>query len=239
MSNTTIADAIARAQAAAAEIHHHNVNQRMPVVMPAQNAVAAPMPAGPPLGLDDMLAGGVAVDHWLKVTPYGLTVGDRTRPIDAIDVYLDMGEIAYNYAIKYTVNGQAIYHKSYDRVTDARGGSWMASLQKAQAIDPNAYEYRSAELPFMAASDIVGKDGKTMAAHEGDRLGLALATTAWTGFERFIRDIRRRGIDPTTTVLRLTLGTQAKQKTGVNDWGVPTFANVEAVEALPTPETRH
>ncbi|TAU37822.1 hypothetical protein ELI44_32880 (plasmid) [Rhizobium ruizarguesonis] len=127
-------------------------------------AVGAPVAAGAPLGLDDMMAGGVSVDHWLKLTADGIKIGDKTKPLDTIEVYLDMSEIAYNFSVKYNVNGTAVYHKTYDRVTDAQGGPWIATMQKAQSIDPKAYEYRSAEIPFVLAADVESKTKGELAA---------------------------------------------------------------------------
>lgn len=233
----SIAAAIAQAQGAAANLA---ASQALATQSTAGTAVAAPVAApGTPLGLDDMLGNGVSVDHWLKVTPFGLTVGDKTKPMDQIEVYLDMSEIAYSYQIKYQLNGSAVYHRTYDRAVDTQGNPWMQTLQKAQQIDPKAYEYRSAEIPVTTAANIVSKDGKTNAAEAGERLGLTLSTTGWKVFEKFVKELNRKGIDPQSSVLKLTLGYETKQKQGVNDWGVPTFLNYEEVEAVPMFGTVH
>ncbi|MBD9544335.1 hypothetical protein IB276_33350 [Ensifer sp. ENS04] len=205
----------------------------------AGTAVGAPVASGAPLGLDDMLSGGVAVDHWLKVTPYGLTVGDKTKPIDKLEVYLDMAEIAYSFQVKYTLNGKATYHRTYDRQTDSQGGLWIETMRKAQQIDPKAYEYRSAEIPVTATADIAHKDGSSVAATAGERLGLTLSTTGWKQFQTFVRELARKNVDPKSAILKLTLGFQTMSKPGVQDWGVPTFLSYEEVEAVPLFDTVH
>ena len=232
---SSIEEAMKAAQAAAANY--------VPANVPAaagSTAVGAPVAAGAPLGLDDMMAGGVAVDHWLKLTADGIKVGDKTKPLDTIEVFLDMSEVAYSFAIKYQLNGQAVYHKTYDRVTDSQGGPWISTVQKAQQIDPKAYEYRSAELPLVAAVEIENKvKGEAAAAAAGDRLGLTLSTTGWKKFQDFVRDLTRKGIDPKTGIVKFTLVFETKKKAGVNDWGVPTFLGAEEVEALPVLGTVH
>jgi hypothetical protein len=205
----------------------------------AGTAVGASVAGGAPLGLDDMLGGGVAVDHWLKVTPYGLTVGDKTMPIAKIEVFLDMAEIAYSFQVKYQLNGKATYHRTYDRQTDAQGGLWIETMRKAQQIDPKAYEYRSAEIPLTSAEDIKHKDGSSLAASAGERLGLTLSTTGWKQFQTFVRQLAKEGIDAKTALLKLTLGFETKSKAGVNDWGVPTFLNYEEVDVIPEFGTIH
>lgn len=232
MSNQSIAEAIAAAQAAASSL---------PAVAAAASTAVSTQVATPgaPLGLDDMLSGGVAVDHWLKVTQFGLTIGDKTKPLDEIEVYLDMSEIAYNYAVKYQLNGSAVYHKSYDRVTDAQGGSWAETLMKAKQIDAKSFEYRSAEIPLVAAVAVESQKKGENACEAGERLGLTLSTTGWKNFQNFVNELKRKQIDPRTATVKLTLGFEQKTKTGVNPWGIPTFLKVEEVEVIPLFETVH
>jgi hypothetical protein len=234
MSNQSIADAIAAAQAAAA----NSVPQQMPAVV-GSTAVGAVASPGAPLGLDDMLGNGVSVDHWLKLTADGIKIGDKTKPLDTLEVFLNMAEIAYIYQVKYTLNGQSVYHKTYDRATDAQGGPWIATIQQAKTIDPKSYEYRSAEIPFVLAAGVESKTKGELAAKAGERLGLTLSTTGWKNFEEFVRNLVRAKIDTKTGVLKLTLGYQTKQKAGVNDWGIPTFLNVEEIDAMPLFDTVH
>lgn len=233
----SIAAAIAQAQQAASQMA--TSHQAVATSTPSNTAVGAPVAAGTPLGLDDMMGGGVNVDHWLKVTPYGLTVGNDTKPMDEIEVFLDMAEIAYSYQIKYQLNGSAVYHRTYDRTLDTQGQPWVQTMQKAQQIDPKAYEYRSAEIPVVAAAAVPSKEAGKTAAEVGSRLGLTLSTTGWKVFQGFVRELVRKGIDPKTATLKLTLGFETKKKAGVNDWGVPTFLNVEEIDSIPLFDTVH
>lgn len=231
----SIAAAIAQAQGAAANLA---ASQAL-TTQTTGTAVTTSATPGAPLGLDDMMGGGVAVDHWLKVTPFGLTVGDKTKPLDEIEVYLDMAEIAYSFAVKYQLNGSAVYHKTYDRQFDAQGGPWIETMRKAQQIDPKAYEYRSAEIPVAAATAIESKEKGKNAAEAGERLGLTLSTTGWKQFQTFVRELARKGIDAKSATLKLTLGFQTMSKPGVQDWGVPTFLKAEEVDSIPLFDTVH
>lgn len=230
----SIQDAIRQAQNAAADMAASNAVATQNTGGTAVGAVGG----GAPLGLDDMLSGGVAVDHWLKVTSDGLKIGDKTKPLDTLEVFLDMSEIAYSFQVKYQLNGQAVYHRTYDRQTDSQGGLWMETMRKAQQIDPKAYEYRSAEIPLVSAVDIQGKDGN-VAASAGERLGLTLSTTGWKQFQTFVRELARKGVDPKTATLKLTVGYETKTKPGVQPWGVPTFLAYEEVDVMPHFDTVH
>jgi hypothetical protein len=232
----SIAAAIAQAQNAAAE---QVASQALATQSTTGTAVGAPLSGGSPLGLDDMLGGGVSVDHWLKVTPYGLTIGDKTMPMAKLEAFIDMAEIAYSFQVKYSLNGKAVYHRTYDRVLDAQGGSWAETIRKAQQIDPKAYEYRSAEIPATITADVKNKDGSAVAAVAGDRVGLTLSTTGWKQFQAFVKDLARKNVDPKSAVIKLTLGFQTMSKPGVQDWGVPTFLEAEEVEAVPVFGTVH
>lgn len=230
----SIQDAIRQAQSAAADMAS---NQALST-QTSSTAVGAASDPGVPLGLDDMLSGGVAVDHWLKVTADGLKIGDKTKPLDTIEVFVDLAEVAYSFQVKYQLNGQAVYHRTYNRQTDSQGGLWIETMRKAQQIDPKAYEYRSAEIPLVAGVAIQAKDG-TNAAEAGERLGLTLSTTGWKQYQTFVRELARKGIDAKTATLKLTLGYETKTKPGVQPWGVPTFLAYEEIDVMPHFETVH
>ncbi len=231
----SIAAAIAAAQGAAANLA---ASQAL-TTQNTSTAVASPASSGAALGLDDLLGNGVSVDHWLKLTQFGITVGDKTKPLETIEVFIDMSEIAYSYQIKYQLNGKAVYHRTYDRVLDTQGQPWAQTMLQAKQIDPKAYEYRSAEVPLIAAVAIESKEKGKNAAEAGERLGLTLSTTGWKQFETWVRELARKNIDPKSAYLKLTLGFEEKKKEGVNPWGVPTFLKYEEVDALPIFDTIH
>jgi hypothetical protein len=237
MTTQTIADAIQAAKQAAADLPA----SAAPAVHSAGgNAVSAYVEPAGNLGLDDMLGNGVAVDHWLKLSSDGIKVGDKTKPLDFIKVFLDMSEIAYSYQIKYQLNGSAKYHRTYNRQTESTGGSWAECIRQAQQIDPKAYEYRSAEIPLIAAEDIASKVAGELAAKAGERLGLTLSTTGWKPFQDFVNHVAKKlSADPKTAIIALTLGYEAKTKAGVNPWGVPKFIDAEEVDVLPVFDTIH
>lgn len=236
MSNQSIADAIAAAKQAAADL---------PAVAGAAagaagTAVSTHVETGATLGLDDMLGNGVTVDHWLKLSSDGIKIGDKTKPLDTIEVFLDMSEIAYSYQIKYQLNGSAKYHRTYNRVTESTGGSWAECIRAAQQIDPKAYEYRSAEIPLIAATNIDSKAAGELAAKAGERLGLTLSTTGWRPFQEFVNYVAKTlKADPKTALVKLTLGYEAKTKVGVQPWGVPKFLSAEEIDVLPVFDTVH
>jgi hypothetical protein len=66
MTSTSIQTAIAQAQAAA------------DAVTPGQGQI---VPFGRPISLMDNLVGSFAVDTWLKVKPYGMTIGKDTTTL--------------------------------------------------------------------------------------------------------------------------------------------------------------
>lgn len=229
----SIQDAIAQAKEAAA----NSLPSGALATQAGNTSIGVPMTSGAPLDVDDMLSSGVSVDHWLKFSEHGIAIGDKTKPMDDLVVYLDMSEIAYCYQIKYQLNGAAKYHRSYDRVTENGGGSWMETIRQAQQIDAKAYEYRSAEIPVVASESYSNKDGVTVNA--GDRLGLTLPTTGWKPFEGFLRDLKKAGVDIKTGVVRLTLGHKVMTKAGVKPWAIPQFLSFEEIDALPVFDTVH
>lgn len=195
------------------------------------NQVAPVVERGENLTVEDMLAGGLSVVAWAKYNAFGFALGDDTELHQELEVIVDLSQVAYCYQIKYNLNGQIQYKKSYDRTTEVSGGSWMQTIQQAQAIDPRSYEYRSAEIPVMVLEDVKGKSG--VSVHKGESFGLGLSTTAWRNWQQLIDTARRQGIDAANGVVKLKLGHNKRSKQGVNDWGVPTFTLIEELETLP------
>ena len=89
-----------------------------------------PAMPGKPLGMSDLMSGGISVDHWLKVKDDGLIIGDnRTDKLDNIVVEIDMSAVQVAYAVKYDQG--KVYKKSYDGVTTVGGGSWADTVAMA------------------------------------------------------------------------------------------------------------
>jgi len=233
----TIDAAIQQAQAAAANISREaNANMQManpgPVALHAGGgtAVGMPMQKGTPLGFDDLSQGSLNVVAWLKVTDFGITIGSDKTIFEELDVVLPLNEIAYCYQVRF--GNPAQYRKTYDRVTDSRTGQlWAETVALAQRVDPNAYEYRSADLPFYAIEDIVGKDKKVL-VKRGEAVGHTLAVTGWKSFAKFMQGLKTSGVNTDNSIIRLKLGYQ-EMKNDKGSWGVLTYSNPEVLQAMP------
>ncbi|MES0134552.1 hypothetical protein NKJ88_06250 [Mesorhizobium sp. M0016] len=187
---------------------------------------SVPAQRGPALGVDDMLGGSINVDAWLKVNEYGLQIGADTTLFETVDAILDLSEISYCYSVRY--GNPATYEKTYDRLTNARGGgSWFDTLAKAQRIDPKAGEFRSADIPFTVVGDYKNKKGDVL-IEDGKTLGHSISMTGWKGFQKFIRDIAGKGIDIRGAKIALKIGYNV-EKNAKGTWGTLVFTDVAVV----------
>jgi hypothetical protein len=152
MTSPSIQTAIAQARAAAV------------AVTPGQGEI---VPFGRPISLMDNLVGSFAVDTWLKVKPYGMTIGkDTTTLFDKLPFRIDLSTVVYCRRIRY--GNPAEYRTTYDGLHDFRGGHWTDTVARARSIDPKCQgDYRSADIPLIAAEDIVAKDGTVLDGLEG------------------------------------------------------------------------
>lgn len=221
---SSIEEAIAAAKNAAAAAPAE-ANAALGNNVQAYQPQGGPVARGAPLGVDDMLGGSINVDAWLKVNEFGLMIGADNTIHEFIDVILDMSEIAYCYSVRY--GNPATYEKTYDRVTNARGGSWFDTLQKAQRIDPKAAEFRSADIPFTVVGDYKNKKGE-VSIEDGKVLGHSISMTGWKGFQKFIREISGKGFDIRTAKLAIRIG-QNTEKNAKGTWGTLTFNDVAVV----------
>ena len=212
--------AIAAAQSAAkalVEQQAANTNTAM--------APAAPAAVGRPLTMDDM-AGGIAVDKWLGVKEFGLLIGAEKHLYDQpILVEIDMTEIQPNYSVKF--GNPAQYLRTYDRVTEVRGGSWHDALKRAQAVDPRATEYRSVDLPMTLVEPIT--KGKDILAEAGTRLGYSTSTTGWKAWQEFYSECVKHGL--TRSRVRVMVGHMKRTNPKGHIWGVMTFTLVPPAAA--------
>ncbi len=60
-------------------------------------------------------------------------------------------------------------------------------------LDPRAYEYRSAEVLFMLADDVVSMDGEVLDT-AGQRIGKTLSATEFKPFSLFVQSLYRAGL---------------------------------------------
>ncbi|CCV12886.1 hypothetical protein [Mesorhizobium sp. STM 4661] len=223
---SSIEDAINAAKAAAAAAPSEaNANLGGDQVANYQSP-GLPAQRGPALGVDDMLGGSINVDAWLKVNEYGLQIGADTTLFESVDAILDLSEIAYCYSVRY--GNPATYEKTYDRVSNARGGgSWFDTLAKAQRIDPKAGEFRSADIPFTVVGDYKNKKGDLL-IEDGKTLGHSISMTGWKSFQKFIRDISGKGIDIRNAKVALKIGYNVEKNTK-GTWGTLLFSDVAVV----------
>ena len=182
------------------------------------------LPATPhPLTVEDMLSASLTIDAWLKVSKFGLTIGEDTTVFDRILVDLHFEDIQYCFAVRY--GNPAIYAKTYDRVRDLLGRPWDDVCHNARLVDPQAGEFPSADVPFIARQDLRDRTGEII-VHEGDVLGHSISVTGWRVFRRFLKDAERAGIDIRHGTVRLDLGSEP-QKNDKGEWGVLTCRVVE------------
>lgn len=192
----------------------------------ASTNVAMPVRPGAKLTMVDM-SGGIAVDSWLKVNEHGLTFeGKLIR--ESVRVSINLPNVAIAYAAKY--GNPATYIKTFDRVTEVRGGSWEMALAKANSIVPGTREYRTADVPMTLMQDVVYTDPKskvsTVVLEKGKVAGNSTSTTNWGNWESFWKDCARQGLTEQTVLVDIS----AEEKTNKagNTWGVISFALVAA-----------
>jgi len=223
MSQNAIQDAIAAAKLAAAQAPGEMAGQEL--ANTTGTAVGAPAQRGAPIGLDDLMTGSMSVDSYLKLKEFGILVGTDDKFHEKLEVELDLSAIQYKYSVRW--GNPVQYASTYDRVTDARGGSWLQTLTKAQNVDPNANEFRSADLPFTLLEDVIGKNGEVQ-LEAGKTVGHSLAITGWAGFAAFIKVLQNNGYDVYSDTVRLTLGFEKKKNTK-GTWGVLAYGAPQRV----------
>jgi hypothetical protein len=199
---------------------------------PDQGAIAPALPNGQdltyalpvaPLTVDDMLVGGLAIDAWLKVSKFGITIGEDSTIFDSVPVELNFSEVQYCFGVRY--GNPAIYAKSFDHLTDTRGRLWRDVLRLARHVDPEVNEFPTADVPFVSCGTLSDRKGQAL-IEPGDVLGHSISITGWKFFQRFLRTAQRSGIDIRAGAVRLDLGFEA-QSNDKGDWGVLTYSHVK------------
>lgn len=226
--STNIEEAIAAAKAAAGNIPQE-INANMMTTMGGGTAVGTPAQRGAPIGLDDLLQGSLNVVNWLKVNELGIRIGNDNTLFEELDVVIPMYEIVYKYSIRY--GNPAIYESTYDRVTSNKGGSWMEALMRAQRVDPNAREFRSADIPFYSVNRLTNKKGEVL-VEVGQALGHSLAVTGWQSFASFIQKLKSDGLDCNRGLIQIKLGF-SERKNQKGTWGVLEFHDPKQIDAFP------
>lgn len=216
-----VAAAVAAAQAAAktlAEVQAQAVTVQAPAANSNLPAAVAP---GRPLTMDDM-QGGLTVDHWLGVKEFGFVLGAaKTLHAAPILVELNMAMIQPNFTVKF--GNPAIYLRTYDHVTEVRGGSWQDAIRRAQSVDSRASEYRSVDIPMKLLHDIPG------VAEKGQTLGYSTPTTGWAPWQAFYADCLKHGLQH--SIVECELGWMKRTNKNGNVWGIVTYTLKHAAAA--------
>lgn len=225
---SSIQEAIAAAKAEAGAIATMT-NAGGGAVVQAQVGRAAPM------SMDDLMASGMAVDGYIKVKyGLGISIGDDKSYFPELIVGIDMNGVAACEAIKS--GNPATYDKTYDGVTNSKGGSWADTIVKHQKVDTRARPYRSADIPFTVLEDILGTSktskGQTLAT-VGQTLGVSLSTTNWKNWASFYSALRAQSPDVSSQKAIIKLGFEDKTNNAKNEWAILTFELVELVDAFP------
>ena len=231
MSQTTVVDPIAAAIAAAKEgaaAHTATQAQALATAQPVGGVPAVAPPRAMPLKMDDMGGGGISVDSWVGVKEFGLLLGEKKELCsEPVMVTIDLSAIAPNFAVKF--GNPAVYLKTYDHVTEVRGGSWAAAIAKAQQVNPDAREYRSVDVPMVSVSDVFLGKSKEPVIKAGEKLGYSTPTTGWAAWEEFFRACSVRGMSSSTVPVELT-HEKRTNKSG-NTWGIIKFRLLEQGQA--------
>jgi hypothetical protein len=212
--NASIQAAIAAASQVAAAIPMAGQPSQAVAVAPA------PLGAGRVRGFDDAVnSAGAAVDLWLSVDSDGYKVG--STKVAAIAGTIDMGSIKFPYMCRANVGGGTKFVRSYDGVREAQSGRpWAEVCAQLQALDANCKgQYDAAEIPLVLDADLVAGE-KVIKA--GRAVGI---TTPVTGFKPFMAWARQFA---STDVVSVIASVETNSKKGVRDWGIPTFAEINA-----------
>lgn len=169
--------------------------------------------------IDDLSAGGLNVDAFLKVTEHGLEIKEKKGLIESIVVDIDVAShIQVCDVVKY--GNPAQYYKTYDGVTCATGGTWQQALSKAQMADPNARPYQSADLTMTLAEDALDVKGNVVAT-KGTILGHSTSTTNKGNLKALTDEITKDGLRD--AVVRVKLTSEERVNKAGNVWGVIKF----------------
>jgi len=230
---TTLTEALAKARSAAGEIAASAPvpQNQLPASVPTAGAIQNTTHRES-FSVEDLLTGTISVDVFAKVKDTGILLGDVQIPVMDFDVVIDMAEVQVGQAIKFGSN-PAVYYKTYGGNICTSGGTWDQAVAKAQAVDPNATPYPTADIPAVLIANVVGYDAKAkkevLVLEAGKRIGFTLSTTNKGNFASLIRSLQARQLPIKTGKVKVRIGHEHKQK-GTNSWGLYTFTFVDVVE---------
>jgi hypothetical protein len=192
------------------------------VAVHTHSTSAPPMSyAAPSMGNMAVTSGiSKAVEDWIKVTEYGLTIGADRSILAGIKVSIDMTE-GVGFHVKHSIKfgNPAQYYSSYDGTSCDRGGLWSDAVVKAQRADPKANPFPAADIIFTLMEDVKLKD-RTIPA--GTKLGHTTSTSNWQDWAEFYRDVAKN--DQLNTVVEAVISAESVtgKKNGYT-WGIMKF----------------
>lgn len=217
-----IQDAIRKAQAAAGSVASAAAASAPSggnaVVPAASHAVAAALPPGQKVSMEQLMTGGMNVDAWIKVKEYGLVVGTSDELITEFECRIELVE-GMGFVPKYSIKAgnPAQYWSTYDGVMSDKGIPWAEAIAKACALDNKAKPYAAVDVPMVLTKDIVSPKG-VLLAKVGDRVGYATSTTGFREWQDFYKKAATQGWIGQDVEVKVT----SKRMTNKNNnaWGV-------------------
>lgn len=216
MANTSIDEAIRQAQSQ--NTNAAPASKELEVVNTgSSNGVANYAPAKAP-SLDDLGAGAMNVDGYLKVKEFGLLIDAKPNLLDSVNVTIDMNEMQAFTGLRY--GDPVTYVKTYDGVTAASGGTWNEALERARRVKPDVRPYMGADIQMTLTED--AKDAKgAIVATAGTRLGHSTSVTNRAEVAAFIKAVKDKGYAGQTVQAKLGFKPMSNPKG--QKWGIVTF----------------
>lgn len=121
-------------------------------------------------------SGMTNVDVTLRNKSGQLMIGDKEILKQPFKSVLKLADSAFKRSIKVTEGSNTSYFSTYGGGVTQEGEDWKTVVARCKAIDPNSYEYDSADLVLELEQDLMAQDG-SVAAAKGTRLGYTTAAT--------------------------------------------------------------
>jgi hypothetical protein len=220
-----IQEAIAKAQAAAGTVATAAAGTTAvtgtAVVPAASTAVAAALPPGKKVSMEQLMTGGMNVDLWVKVKEFGLIFGQSDELISTFVAIIDMTD-GVGFSPKYSIKAgnPAQYWSTYDGVMSDKGIPWSAAIERACSLDNKARPYSAVDIPMVLTEDVVSPK-KVVLAKKGQRVGYATSTTGFREWRDFYNKATAEGLLDQQVEVQVSFR-KMKNKEG-NEWGVMTF----------------
>ncbi|WKV22064.1 hypothetical protein Phage2-1_00063 [Achromobacter phage 2-1] len=171
--------------------------------------------------MDQLMAGGMTVDVWVKCKEFGLIVGQTQELVPSFKVYIDMTDgVGFSCKQSIKAGNPAQYWSTYDGAMSDKGIPWNEAIQKAVALDAKARPYRSVDVPMVLLEDIKSPKGAEL-AKAGQRLGYSTSTTNWAAWESFYKAVATAGL--LGKCVEVNVGYEAKTNKNNNTWGIMTW----------------